>query len=155
MMQYTLLLMAPYIMTLLTGVGGRTRPMFNITISNVPGPETPLDFRGARMEASYPVSLVSHGQAINITCQSYAGYLHFGFTGCRDSLPHMQHIATYAGDALIELERYLREVEQPVDDAPAKPTRASKKPKLKAATTESTEAPPAERKRPKLKQRPG
>ena len=38
MMQYTMLLMAPTIITLLTGIGGRTRPMFNITISNVPGP---------------------------------------------------------------------------------------------------------------------
>jgi diacylglycerol O-acyltransferase / wax synthase len=107
MTQYTLLLMAPYMATLMTGIGGRTRPMFNITISNVPGPELPLYFRGARMEASYPVSLVSHGQALNITCQSYAGFLHFGFTGCRDSLPHMQRIATYTGDALQELERRL------------------------------------------------
>jgi diacylglycerol O-acyltransferase len=38
MLQYTMLLMAPTIVTLLTGMGGRTRPMFNITISNVPGP---------------------------------------------------------------------------------------------------------------------
>ena len=36
MMQYTVLLMAPTILTLLTGVGGRTRPMFNITISMCP-----------------------------------------------------------------------------------------------------------------------
>lgn len=107
MLQYTLLLMAPYMATLITGVGGRTRPMFNITISNVPGPEAPLYFRGARMEASYPVSLVSHGQALNITCQSYAGYLHFGFTGCRDSLPHMQRLAPYTGEALEELEQAL------------------------------------------------
>jgi len=104
MLQYTLLLMAPYMGTLLTGIGGRTRPMFNITISNVPGPEQPLYFRGARMEASYPVSLVSHGQALNITCQSYDGHINFGFTGCRDSLPHMQRVAPYTGDALIELE---------------------------------------------------
>jgi diacylglycerol O-acyltransferase / wax synthase len=107
MTQYTLLLMAPYMATLMTGIGGRTRPMFNITISNVPGPEQALYFRGARMEASYPVSLVSHGQALNITCQSYDGFLHFGFTGCRDSLPHMQRIATYTGEALQELERRL------------------------------------------------
>lgn len=107
MLQYTLLLMAPYMGTLLTGIGGRTRPMFNITISNVPGPEQALYFRGARMEASYPVSLVTHGQALNITCQSYDGQLNFGFTGCRDSLPHMQRVATYTGEALSELETLL------------------------------------------------
>jgi diacylglycerol O-acyltransferase / wax synthase len=128
MLQYTLLLMAPYMGTLLTGIGGRTRPMFNITISNVPGPEQALYFRGARMEASYPVSLVTHGQALNITCQSYDGYLNFGYTGCRDSLPHMQRVATYSGAALAELETLLLQA-PPDKKAKAKPA--------KAATTEA------------------
>jgi len=120
MLQYTLLLMAPYMASLLTGVGGRTRPMFNITISNVPGPEAPLYFRGAQMEASYPVSLVSHGQALNITCQSYAGHLHFGFTGCRDSLPHMQRLAPYTAEALDELESALASAAFAASVSPAK-----------------------------------
>jgi diacylglycerol O-acyltransferase len=104
MMQYTVLLMAPTILTLLTGIGGRTRPMFNITISNVPGPETPLYFRGAEMVATYPASIVTHGQALNITCQSYAGFMNFGFTGCHSSMPSMQRLAVYTADALTELE---------------------------------------------------
>ena len=104
LMQYTMLLMAPYTLSLLTGVGGRTRPMFNITISNVPGPAEPLYFRGARLQAMYPVSLVTHGQALNITCEGYAGMLGFGFTACRDTLPHMQRLAPYSAEALEELE---------------------------------------------------
>jgi WS/DGAT/MGAT family acyltransferase len=104
MMQYTVLLMAPTILTLLTGIGGRTRPMFNITISNVPGPDTPLYFRGAEMVASYPASIVTHGQALNITCQSYAGFMNFGFTGCHSSVPSMQRLAVYTADALAEME---------------------------------------------------
>ncbi len=105
MTQYTIVLMAPYILSLLTGVGGRTRPMFNVTISNVPGPDETLYFRGARLDATYPVSLVSHGQALNITCHSYAGTLNFGFVACRDALPHMQRLAPYTADALTELEQ--------------------------------------------------
>lgn len=101
---YTMMLMGPYIAQLVTGLGGRTRPVFNITISNVPGPQQTLYFRGARMVANYPVSLVTHGQAINITCQSYADTLDFGFVACRDTLPHMQRIAVYTGEALEELE---------------------------------------------------
>lgn len=124
MTQYTMLLMAPYMLSLLTGVGGRTRPMFNITISNVPGPDKPLYYRGARLEAAYPVSLVTHGQALNITCQSYNGHLAFGFTGCRDTLPHMQRIATYTGKALEELEvLLLGESKKP---APVRKSRARK-----------------------------
>jgi WS/DGAT/MGAT family acyltransferase len=104
MLQYTILLMAPTIITLLTGIGGRTRPMFNVTISNVAGPDKPLYFRGAELLATYPASIVTHGQALNITCQSYAGSMNFGFTGCHSSLPSMQRLAVYAADALQELE---------------------------------------------------
>ena len=166
MLQYTLLLMAPYMGTLLTGIGGRTRPMFNITISNVPGPEQPLYFRGARLEASYPVSLVTHGQALNITCQSYDGHLNFGFTGCRDSLPHMQRVATYTGEALAELEALLlaakastkssapKKGRQPArKPAAARPTaRAKAAPvaKAKRAAAHSPKARPAARRRPRL-----
>jgi WS/DGAT/MGAT family acyltransferase len=104
LMQYTMVVMAPYMLSLISGLGGRMRPVFNITISNVPGPHEPLYFRGARLEAMYPVSLIAHGGALNITCLSYAGTLNFGFTGCRDTLPHMQHLAVYTGEALDELE---------------------------------------------------
>jgi WS/DGAT/MGAT family acyltransferase len=104
MTNYTMLLMAPTVLTLLTGIGGRTRPMFNVTISNVPGPEKPLYFRGAELLAIYPASIVTHGQALNITCQSYAGAMNFGFTGCHASVPHLQKLAVYAADALDELE---------------------------------------------------
>jgi WS/DGAT/MGAT family acyltransferase len=101
---YTMAIMGPYMVQLITGLGGRTRPVFNITISNVPGPDHALYLRGARMIANYPVSLLTHGQALNITCNGYADLLNFGFIGCRDSLPHMQRIAVYAGEALDELE---------------------------------------------------
>ena len=101
--QYTIAFMAPYILELLTGLGGRVQPVFNLTISNVPGPAEPLYLSGARLEAMYPLSLLSHGQALNITCLSYAGKLNFGITGCRDTLPHMQRLAVYAGEAFEEL----------------------------------------------------
>ena len=105
--QYTMLLMSPYILQLMTGLGGRMRPVFNVTISNVPGPDTPLYFEGARLEAMYPVSLIAHGGALNITCLSYAGSLNFGFTGCRETLPSMQRLAVYTGEALDELDQLL------------------------------------------------
>jgi WS/DGAT/MGAT family acyltransferase len=130
MMQYTVLLMAPTILTLLTGIGGRTRPMFNITISNVPGPDTPLYFRGAEMVATYPASIVTHGQALNITCQSYAGYMNFGFTGCHSSMPSMQRLAVYTAEALADMEATF----MPQAKAPA-PARKPKPAVTKVAAT--------------------
>ena len=129
MMQYTVLLMAPTILTLLTGIGGRTRPMFNITISNVPGPETPLYFRGAEMVASYPASIVTHGQAVNITCQSYAGFMNFGFTGCHSTVPSMQRLAVYTADALAELEAAFKPMVATRKVVPARKASVARKPK--------------------------
>lgn len=101
--QYTVALMAPYVLSLVTGMGGRTRPVFNVTVSNLPGPEGPLYVMGAEMEAFYPTSLVTHGQALNITVHGYADTLGFGFIGCRETLPSMQRLAVYAGEVLDEL----------------------------------------------------
>lgn len=137
MEQYTVLLMAPMILTMLTGLGGRTRPMFNVTISNVPGPEKPLYFRGAELLAIYPVSVVTQGQALNITCQSYAGHMDFGFTGCHASVPGLQKLAVYTGEALAELEAAF-------GVAPAVAEAAVKTPKRPRATPSTKAARPAE-----------
>lgn len=103
-LQYTALLLAPLSVQLATGTAGRVRPAFNVVISNVPGPSEPLYFRGARLEASYPLSIPLHGYGLNITVNSYAGTLNFGFIGCRDALPSLQRVAVYATEALDALE---------------------------------------------------
>lgn len=117
--QYTMLLMSPYILQLMSGLGGRMRPVFNVTISNVPGPEQNLYYEGARLEAMYPVSLIAHGGALNITCLSYAGAINFGFTGCRDTLPSMQNLAVYTGEALDELEMLVLPPDSPSAGEPS------------------------------------
>ena len=105
MLSYSALLMMPAFVQMVPGIAGHMRPTFNVVISNVPGPNDHLYFRGARLEASYPMSIPVHGQALNITCSSYAGQIGFGFTGCRDTVPHLQRMAVYCGEALTELER--------------------------------------------------
>ncbi len=107
MMQYTSLLMAPLMLSFIPGAVGRVRPAFNIVVSNVPGPETPLYFRGWKLDETYPLSIPFHGYGLNVTVQSYAGQLGFGFIGCRDTLPHLQRLAVYSRDAADELERAL------------------------------------------------
>jgi WS/DGAT/MGAT family acyltransferase len=104
-MQYSALVLAPLMLSFIPGVPGRIRPAFNVVISNVPGPETPLYFRGWRLDEMYPLSIPFHGYGLNITVQSYAGSLNFGFTGCRDTLPHLQRLAVYSGEVLEKMER--------------------------------------------------
>ena len=104
-LQYSAIAMAPMMLSFLPGAAGRIRPAFNIVVSNVPGPESPLYFRGWKLDEMYPLSIPFHGYGLNITVQSYAGTLGFGFTGCRDTLPHLQRLAIYSREVLEELDR--------------------------------------------------
>ncbi len=104
---YTLLINGPWIAGQMAGLGHRAPVPFSLGISNVPGPPQPLYFNGSRLDALFPLSLLLHGNALNITCVSYAGTLNFGFTGAREKLPHLQRLAIYTGEALEELERLL------------------------------------------------
>ena len=99
---------APYILGLLAGLEGRAPIPGSVAVSNVPGPTEALYFNGSRLDAIYPVSLLLHGTALNITCVSYAGTLNFGLIGARDTLPHLQRLAIYLGDALTELTAKLK-----------------------------------------------
>src|SRR5271169_5061982 len=75
-------------------------PPFNLTISNVPGPNTPVYLCGARLTAHYPVSVVTDGQGLNITLVGYLGQLHFGLVGCRELVPDIDALAGYLVDEL-------------------------------------------------------
>jgi len=106
-MQFGALLMTPLMLSLVPSAVGLVRPAFNVVISNVPGPDAPLYFRGWRLMANYPLSIPFHGYALNVTAAGYAGTLNLGFIGCRDALPHLQRVAVYSGEAFLELEAAL------------------------------------------------
>ncbi|CAM2896429.1 WS/DGAT/MGAT family O-acyltransferase [Skermania piniformis] len=95
---------APLALELVPGYQHLANPPFNVLISNVPGPREELYFNGARLVGAYPLSLVADGQALNITVTSRAGYLDFGLTGCRRSVPSLQRLLTHLDTSLVELE---------------------------------------------------
>ncbi len=83
---------------------GRVRPPFNLVISNVPGPRSPMYWNGSRLDGLYPLSIVLDGQALNITVTSYSDEIAFGLVGCRRSVPHLQRLLGYLDDELDALE---------------------------------------------------
>lgn len=104
LIEYGLLMTAPILIGQLTGLAGRIRPTYNLVISNVPGPDQPLYWNGVPMTGMYPLSLLTDGQAINITQTSYAGSMEFGVTADRRALPSIQRLIDHLEEALVELE---------------------------------------------------
>ena len=102
-MLYTMLASGPLMAPSLFGFSPR-RPPFNVVISNVPGPRERLYWNGARLDGMYPISIPTHGLAVNITATSYAGSLDFGIVACRRTVPNVQRIIDYLADGLDDLE---------------------------------------------------
>ncbi len=101
---YVLMRAAPIYASQMPAVGRFVPPLFNLSISNTPGPEKPAYFNGARLEAIYPLSPLMQFSALSIDCVNCAGTFNIGFTGARDTLPHLQRMAVYLGKAADELE---------------------------------------------------
>ncbi|TAG84390.1 MAG: wax ester/triacylglycerol synthase family O-acyltransferase [Burkholderiales bacterium] len=81
-------------------------PVANVVISNVPGPQVPLYLSGARMMTFYPVSIIVHSIALNVTVQTYCGNVYFGVIACKKAVPDLAKFtdAMHAGfDELIAL----------------------------------------------------
>ncbi len=74
------------------GASSRFRPHFNVTLSNVPGPPIPLYVAGAKLEANYPISVITDGIGLNITVLSYLDHLDFGIVGDRELAPDLDMI---------------------------------------------------------------
>jgi hypothetical protein len=79
-------------------------PAANITVSNVPGPRQTLYAAGAELLHIFPVSIATHGLALNITVQSYRDQLDFGFIAGANIIPHVQVLADMMPDEFALLQ---------------------------------------------------
>ena len=78
--------------------------LFNLFVSNVPGPQLPLYIAGAKVEGIYPVSAVTDWTGgLNITLFSYEGNLDFGLVACREMVPDVWTLIDYLQEAMAEL----------------------------------------------------
>jgi diacylglycerol O-acyltransferase / wax synthase len=90
--------------TFALSVSSPGRPTWNLVISNVPGPQVPLYCAGARLDANYPVSVITDGMGLNITVMSYCGHLDFGIVADRDQIPDLWSMIDWLGESLDELK---------------------------------------------------
>lgn len=80
-----------------------SRPVHNLVVSNVPGPQVPLYFLGAQVEAMYPLGPIFHGSGLNITVMSLAGKLNVGLISCPELLADLWDMADGFGVGMKEL----------------------------------------------------
>ena len=140
---------SPWLISGLASLYGRSRiadwlRLTNVTISNVPGSKVPVYLVGAKMTDYYPLSIVVHGVALNITVQSHVDHLCFGLIACRRAVPDLHELGHQLQRAMATLRSMTSapalaapEVQAVVVAAPAvaKAARegATKKPRPRAA----------------------
>ena len=76
---------------------------FQLSVTNVPGPQSPLFAAGARMLETYPVHPLLPGHALAIGVTSYDGHVFYGITADRDRVPDADVLGQCVPEALDEL----------------------------------------------------
>src|ERR1700756_3874865 len=92
-------------------------PVYNLILSNVPGPQAQLYFLGCKVDTMHPLGPVIGGAGLNITVMSLNGELGVGIIACPDLVPDLWCIADAFPEALKELLEC--RADQPEDSDPA------------------------------------
>lgn len=79
------------------------RPVHNLVVSNVPGPQGSLYMLGCEVKAMYPLGPIFHGSGLNMTVMSLSGNLDVGIVSCPELLPDLWDLADAFDVALQEL----------------------------------------------------
>ena len=78
----------------------RHRPVANLVVSNVPGPDFPLYLGGSQLLGMFPLGPVMDGMGLNITIMSYMGVLYWGLASDARAVPRLWDIAAAVPHAL-------------------------------------------------------
>ena len=85
-----------------------TRRLFNLVVTNVPGPQFPLYAAGAQLREIFPIVPLGRGQAVSIGLTSYNGGVYYGLNADRDAMGDVDLLAQMIEEALAELVAAVR-----------------------------------------------
>jgi diacylglycerol O-acyltransferase len=92
----------PTILAQASRIGFSSR-MYNLLVTNVPGPQFPVYLLGRRLRELFPIAFLANDHTLAIAVMSYDGGINFGLLGDYDALPDIELIAEGIEDALAEL----------------------------------------------------
>ena len=104
-----------------------TRRLFDLVVTNVPGPQTPLYAAGARLLEMFPIVPLNTGQPLSIGLTSYDGGVYYGLNADRDAVPDVRTIAGLIEESLAELVALSPEVDEPVPLATSRSARRQRR----------------------------
>src|SRR5688572_15049902 len=110
----------------------------NTIVTNVPGPQVPLYFHGARVREIYPMVPLMEGMGLGIAVTSYAGTMNFGFNADPDIIPDLDRFVSMMRRSL---ERVASEAGVPLSEATSKSIQGTRREK-KAAQAKPAEPRP-------------
>jgi diacylglycerol O-acyltransferase len=77
--------------------------LFNLLVTNVPGPQFPLYVQGREMTSVFPIAFLPKDHALAIAIMSYNGQMNFGLLGDYDAMPDLNAFGEAIESALAEL----------------------------------------------------
>jgi WS/DGAT/MGAT family acyltransferase len=77
--------------------------LFNLLVTNVPGPQFPLYVLGRELLDLFPVAFLPENQALAVAIMSYNGSIDFGLLGDYDALPDLEELGKDLQESLAEL----------------------------------------------------
>jgi diacylglycerol O-acyltransferase / wax synthase len=77
--------------------------LFNLLVTNIPGPQFPLYILGREMQDLFPVAFLPRDHALAVAIMSYNGGLDFGLLGDFDAMPDLDEFAGFLQDARDDL----------------------------------------------------
>jgi diacylglycerol O-acyltransferase / wax synthase len=77
--------------------------LFNLLVTNVPGPQFPLYVLGRELQDLFPVAFLPENQALAVAIMSYNGSIDFGLLGDYDAMPDIEDLGEDLRESLAEL----------------------------------------------------
>lgn len=77
--------------------------LFNLLVTNVPGPQFPIYVLGRELLDTYPIAFLPENQSLAVAVMSYNGGMDFGLLGDYDNLTDIEDLGQALKDALAEL----------------------------------------------------
>ncbi len=95
--------------------------LFNLVVTNVPGPQIPLYVLGRELEDIFPVGFLPPEQALFVAIMSYNGGINFGLLADYDTVEDVAEIAQGIEDSIAELAQAAAAAERQADEAEKAP----------------------------------